>query len=135
EVNRQVAADARARGLWVNSATDPQSGDFFLPATVRRGDFVLAAGTGGTAPALAAEVRRHLETEFDEKFAEWVAILAELRPVVRALLTDEGERHRLYARLARWDWLERLRRDGPDAVRAAMRAEVDAALPPPGDPV
>jgi precorrin-2 dehydrogenase len=135
DVNRQVVTDARARGLWVNSATDPAEGDFFLPATVRRGEFVLAVGTGGAAPALAAEVRRHLEGEFDDSFAAWVAILAELRPVVRARLADEDQRHELYARLCRWEWVGRLRREGPDGVRAAMRAEVDAALPPPRDPV
>jgi siroheme synthase-like protein len=127
DVNRQVVADARSRGLWVNSATDPTAGDFFLPATVRRGEFVLAVGTGGVAPAIAAEVRRRLDAEFDSAFGDWVAILAELRPIVRERIADEEARHALFTRLSRWEWLERLRSEGLDAVRVAMRAEVDHA--------
>jgi precorrin-2 dehydrogenase/sirohydrochlorin ferrochelatase len=135
DVNRAVVADARARGVWVNSATDPESGDFLVPAAVRRGDFVLAVGTGGAAPALARAVRQRLEAEFDAAFGQWAALLAELRPAVLEQVRDPDARQRLFNRLAEWDWLERLRSDGPDAVRTAMRAELQALVRGSGPPL
>jgi siroheme synthase-like protein len=135
EVNRQVVADARARGLCVNSATEPKAGDFILPATVRRGDFLVAVSTGGVAPALATEVRRRLETQFDDMFGVWVGLLAALRPLILAKVADPDRRSELFERLCRWEWLDRLRQEGPELVFVAMQAEVQAALPPPADPV
>jgi precorrin-2 dehydrogenase/sirohydrochlorin ferrochelatase len=125
-VNAAVVADARHRGIWVNSATDPGGGDFFVPATLRRGDFILAVSTGGAAPGLAQSVRQRLETEFDEAIGVWVALLAELRPVVLAGVADPDQRRDLFARWCDWSWLERLRREGPEAVRMALLANVEA---------
>jgi precorrin-2 dehydrogenase/sirohydrochlorin ferrochelatase len=123
-VNARVVAEARSRGLWVNAASEPAQGDFFLPATVRRGDLVLAIGTGGAAPALAQAIRRHLEEQFDETFAVWVELLEELRPLVLARIPDADERRAVLERLCRWGWLERLRHEERSAVRAAMLAEI-----------
>jgi precorrin-2 dehydrogenase/sirohydrochlorin ferrochelatase len=127
DVNRAVVADARARRIWVNSATEPGAGDFLVPATVRRGDFVLAVATGGAAPALARAVCCRLEGEYDDAFGSWVALLTEVRPLIIQQVGDAGRRRTLFERLADWDWLERLRREGPAAVRTAMLAEIRAA--------
>jgi siroheme synthase-like protein len=57
EVNAQVARDAEAAGIWVNSADDPVNCGFILPAIHRQGDVTVAVSTGGAAPALAQYVR------------------------------------------------------------------------------
>jgi precorrin-2 dehydrogenase/sirohydrochlorin ferrochelatase len=129
EVNARVVADARARGVWVNSASDPEAGDFLTPAVVRRGDLVVAVSTGGAAPALARALRRKLESDLDD-YGPWVDLLAEVRPMILGRIADADRRRILFERLADVGWLERLRREGVEAVRAALRAEVERALPP-----
>lgn len=128
EVNRRVASDARERGLWVNVADDPRAGDFIVPASFRRGDFTVAVGTGGAAPALAREVRDVLEAQFDHAFGQWAALLADLRPWVLDHVAAPEQRRELFVGWCRWEWLERLRREGPDAVRAALWAEARALV-------
>ena len=70
EVNREVVAACRRRGIWVNAASEPADGDFILPAVFQRGKLRIAVGTGGASPALAKRIREKLEMLFDEAFAE-----------------------------------------------------------------
>ncbi|HLJ98233.1 MAG TPA: bifunctional precorrin-2 dehydrogenase/sirohydrochlorin ferrochelatase [Gemmataceae bacterium] len=135
EVNQRIVRDARSQGVWVNAADDPANGDFYVPATVRRGQFTAAIGTGGAAPGLAQAVRLLLESQFDEAFGTWVALLSELRPLVLAAIPDAPQRRALLERLCQWDWLERLRREEQSAVRAAMMAEIAALARRSADPV
>lgn len=122
EINAQVVADAHLRGTWVNAATSPDAGDFTLPAVVRRGALTLAVSTEGASPALARRIREKLEAEYDEVFAEWVQILADVRAEVLATVADESRRRALLDSFADWSWLARLRAEGAVAVRNAMRA-------------
>ena len=124
DVNRQVTADARQRGLWVNIADDPGASDFILPAVLSRGGLQIAVGTSGAAPTLAQEVRDLLATQFDDAFQQWIAALAALRPLILEKVSDPKRRRELFHQLCRWDWLERFRQEDATVVQAAMRAEV-----------
>jgi siroheme synthase-like protein len=125
EVNAHVVADARARRIWVNSADNPETGDFFIPAAVRRGDLLIAVGTGGSSPAVAKRACEMLDKQFDEAWAIWLEILRELRPIILQTVGDRERRRMLFDRLADSTWLPRIRAQGRDVVRAAMRQVVE----------
>lgn len=129
-VNATVVADARARDLWVCDASDPGRGDFLLPGVARSGRLAVAVSTGGAAPSLTRRVSEKLRDEFDASFGVWVELLAELRPVVIALINDGQSRKQVFDEISDWPWLARVRRDGPDAARAAMVEVIRRAAGP-----
>lgn len=60
-VDARVAAAARRLRVLVNAVDRPELCDFILPSVLRRGPVRVAVSTGGKSPALAREIRRHLE--------------------------------------------------------------------------
>lgn len=84
QVNRAVADEARSRGILVNAADDAANCDFILPALVRRGDFAIAASTGGSSPAMARWLRERLEEFLADEVLALGDLLAEARLEARA---------------------------------------------------
>ena len=85
DVNREVAAAAQARGIFVNAVDDVESASAYAGAVVRRAGVTIAISTDGDAPALAGLVREALE----------------------ALLPDDLDKWMETARASRREWLER----------------------------
>jgi siroheme synthase-like protein len=79
EVNESIFSEARAVGIWINAADDPQNCDFILPAVVRRGELSVAISTGGASPASARAIREELDTYFTPDYALLVRIAGEVR--------------------------------------------------------
>jgi siroheme synthase-like protein len=125
EVNRQVVADARAQGVWVSSASDPETGDFSLPAVWRSGPLVLTVSTSGASPALAAALRDRAAEALGPSAAGLASLLAELRPVVLARVTDPEARRAILEDWADPRWLELWTEHGPDAVRRALLEQIE----------
>jgi precorrin-2 dehydrogenase/sirohydrochlorin ferrochelatase len=125
EVNCQVAADARAHGLWVNSASEPAQGNMAVPAIWRDGPFQLAVSTTGASPSLAARARDHAAGALGPAYGALAAVLAELRPEVLGHIRDPLIRARVFRGWSDAAWLRRIEHEGPDAVRSALRAELE----------
>jgi siroheme synthase-like protein len=128
-VNRQIVDDARDRGIWVGSASDPDAGDFAIPAVWRSGPLLLTVSTSGASPALASALRDRAAEALGPEAAALAALLAELRPEVLTRLADRSDaRRRVLAGWADPRWLDRWRTDGPEAVRRALVRALDEAM-------
>lgn len=98
EVNREVAAAATARGLFVNAVDDVASASAYLGGVIRRGTAVVAISTGGLAPALAGLVREALEALLPDDLERWIDVAAAERIGWRRAGTPIAERRPLLLR-------------------------------------
>lgn len=93
-VRNAIAADARAAGVLVNVMDDVPNCDFAAPAIVRRGDLIVAIGTGGRAPALASRLRAELSERFGPDWTELVEVVGRVRADTLPRLPDFEDRSR-----------------------------------------
>jgi len=79
DINREVAAAATARGLFVNAVDDTASATAYLGGVVRRGTpeaggVEIAISTRGVAPALAGLLREALDAVLPADLERWIAV-------------------------------------------------------------
>lgn len=79
DVNRQVAAAAHPRGLFVNAVDDLESASAYAGAVFRRAGVTIAISTDGEAPALAGLVREALEALLPDDLERWMDVSREAR--------------------------------------------------------
>jgi uroporphyrin-III C-methyltransferase/precorrin-2 dehydrogenase/sirohydrochlorin ferrochelatase len=79
DVNREVAREAEARGVFVNAVDDPPNASAYLGGVVRRAGVTLAISTDGRAPALAGLLREALDAVLPPDLDRWVAEARSIR--------------------------------------------------------
>lgn len=85
EVNRQVAAAAETRRVFVNAVDDPASASAYLGGVVRRAGVTFAVSTDGRAPALAGLLREGLDAMLPSgELERWLLEADRLREQWRA---------------------------------------------------
>jgi siroheme synthase-like protein len=118
-VRDAIAADARAAGILVNVMDDVPNCDFAAPAIVRRGDLVIAIGTGGRAPALASRLRAELGERFGPDWTELVDVVGRVRAETVPRLPDFEDRSRRWRAALDLEELEELIAAGQGELAAS----------------
>ncbi|WP_058302231.1 precorrin-2 dehydrogenase/sirohydrochlorin ferrochelatase family protein [Gorillibacterium timonense] len=95
EVNRRVCAEAEEAGQLCNSADDPQAGSFTVPASVRRGELLIAVSTSGASPTAARSLAAEIAERYGDEYAEYMKFLREVRERVLAGTSDPALRSQL----------------------------------------
>ena len=123
KVNRAVAEAAEAARIFVNVVDVPPLCSFIVPASLSRGELVLAVSTGGASPAVARRLRERLAREFGGEWGPYLRLMRVLRGRVAARGRSAEENRPLFFALADSDLLTRVAdrdAEGVDAVLARV---------------
>jgi siroheme synthase-like protein len=82
-VNREVAAAAEARRLFVNAVDDPANATAYLTGVVRREGVTLAISTHGAAPALTSLLREAIDAILPRDLSAWLGTARAQRRIWR----------------------------------------------------
>jgi len=119
ELQKRIASEARARGIWVNIVDVPPLCDFIAPAVVNQGDIQIAISTGGAAPALAKFIRRKIEPVIGPEYAQLVQMVQGLRPDI--LKMPKPRRTMLWESIVSQSFLDQIRTEGPRKAEAHLK--------------
>lgn len=125
DTNESVWQEARAIGCLVNVVDDPARCNFHVPAVVRRGALAVSVSTGGSSPLLAGRIRRTLEQQFDAAYEPYLALLADLRPVVSEQVPDPAQRRAIWEALLDSEIIELLRSGEPENARRRAQTIIE----------
>jgi uroporphyrin-III C-methyltransferase/precorrin-2 dehydrogenase/sirohydrochlorin ferrochelatase len=98
DVNREVAAAAESRRVFVNAVDDPANATAFLSGVVRRDGVTLAISTSGRAPGLTALLREALDALLPRDLDVWVRRARRQRSTWRRAGVPMAERRPLLLR-------------------------------------
>jgi siroheme synthase-like protein len=123
-----IAREARCRRALVNLMDDIPNCDWAAPSLLRRGELIVAIGTGGASPALAKQLRARLSEQLGEEWAQVLAVLRTVRTQTNPSIPSLSERSRRWGEALDLDEAAALVREGradvlADRLRARLTSE------------
>jgi len=126
EVNRHIAALAKAAKVPVNVADQPEDCGFIMPSVIDRSPVVVAVSTGTASPVLARMIRARLESLVPAGYGRLAELCARYRDRVKDRFDRQLDRRRFWDRVLQGGEAERVFSGHLDEADAAMERELAA---------
>jgi precorrin-2 dehydrogenase / sirohydrochlorin ferrochelatase len=107
-VSRAVYLDADARGCPVNVGGTPESCNYLIPTSLRRGPLQISISTSGAAPSVAKRLRDEIKASYGEEWGTYVTLLGSIRALAIDRIPEPAERDDVLAEVAAADLLSRI---------------------------
>lgn len=124
-VNRDVSAQAQARGIPVNVVDAPALCTFTMPSIVDRSPVVIAISSSGVAPVLARMIRSRLETLIPAAYGRLAGLASEFRDAVKQRFATTQERRIFWENTLAGPVAELVFSGQEAAAREALQRQLD----------
>jgi len=125
-VNRRIGELARAAGIPVNVADQPEDCSFIMPSIIDRSPVVVAVSTGSASPVLARMIRARLESLVPAGYGRLAELCARYRDRVKERFERQRDRRRFWDRVLQGGVAERVFSGHLADADAAMERELAA---------
>jgi precorrin-2 dehydrogenase / sirohydrochlorin ferrochelatase len=122
DLNQAIKKSANDQQL-VTIADDPEGSDFHVPSHIQRGRLSISVSTGGASPTLASKIREQLESQFDERYEEYVEFLYLARQRILKEVKDVAVKRKLLTAIVSPEFLNSEDREA-DFSRLIKRNDV-----------
>ena len=96
QLNTEIAEHAKAKGILVNVADNPEAGNFILPSIIDRSPVVIAVSTSGVAPVLTKLLSTRIETIVPFSYGRLAALIGKFRSLVKEKIPDRKDQRRFW---------------------------------------
>jgi precorrin-2 dehydrogenase/sirohydrochlorin ferrochelatase len=120
ELNWRIYSEAERIGKLCNIADRPEACNFILPSVVSRGDLTIAISTSGKSPAFAKKLRKELEIQFGEEYADFLQVMGEIRKKLLMKNHAPEEHKPIFEKLIKKGLLEMIREDKKEEINRLL---------------
>lgn len=128
DVNWHISNLCAERGILCNIVDQPEKCSFIVPATVKRGDLTVAISTAGKSPAMAKRIRRELQENFGDEYANLLTAMGRIRPLLLELGLETKENTTVFRALVNSNLLDAMKVHNLDAAKEILKESLPRPL-------